>query len=429
MAAPDIETLFAEAAWRAERTVAVLRLAVALSIAVVFAFTAAPQMPSTDIVLVRQLVLAGATIAGYVLLGFAALWVVASRNFRPWMAWLFSTIDVGLLLISLDAVMANTRMPGYYLAAVPVLWLAPVILAFGALRYDPPLQIYMVVLTVAGLAAIVVLHMAELGMSAGDTPAYLPPLFGASPNAIRFMLLLLYGAVLVAAAFRARRLLARAIAEGTRRANLMRYLPAQVAEGLATISTADMMRGRRQHGAVLFADIRGFTARAEAMDPPALGAFLSEFRRDVRKAVERNGGIVDKYIGDAAMAVFGVPRPGGKDARNALAAARDILAGLDRFNAAHRDEPPVALAIGVHWGEIFVGGIGDEQRLEFSVIGDTVNIAARLQEQAKHGDYALVVSKDLLDAAGEDPSAAGWHPLPPRILRGRQHPTEMFGAK
>lgn len=429
MAVPDVETLFAEAAWRAERIVAVLRLAVALTIAVVFAFAAAPQVPSTDIVLVRQLALAGATIAGYVVLGLAALWIVASRNFRPWMAWLFSTVDVALLLLSLDAVMANTAMPGYYLAAAPVLWLAPAILAFGVLRYNPLLQIYMTALALGGLGLIVLLHMPELGMSAGDVPGHLPRLFSAPPNMMRFVMLALYGAVLVAAAIRARRLLARAIAEGTRRANLMRYLPAQVAEGLATISTADMMRGRRQHGAVLFADIRGFTARAEAMDPAALGAFLSEFRRDVREAVERNSGIVDKYIGDAVMAVFGVPRSTGKDARNALAAARDILAGLDKFNAAHRDEAPVALAIGVHWGEMFVGGIGDEQRLEFSVLGDTVNIAARLQEQAKHGGYALVVSKDLLNAADEDPSAGGWHALPPQILRGRQHATEMFGKK
>ncbi|HEX2116546.1 MAG TPA: adenylate/guanylate cyclase domain-containing protein, partial [Alphaproteobacteria bacterium] len=88
---------------------------------------------------------------------------------------------------------------------------------------------------------------------------------------------------------------------------------------------------------------------------------------------------------------------------------------------------PVAIGIGVHWGEMFVGGIGDEQRLEFSVLGDTVNVAARLQEQAKHSACALVVSQDLLDAAGEDPSANSWHTLPPQTLRGRSTPTAMFG--
>ena len=211
---------------------------------------------------------------------------------------------------------------------------------------------------------------------------------------MRLVMLALFCAVLVAAAVRARMLLARAIAEGTRRANLTRYLPTQIIEGLSTISTETLTRGRKQAGAVLFVDIRGFTARAETMDPAELGGFLSAFRRIVREAVERHGGIVDKHIGDAVMVVFGVPRPSGGDARNALAGARDILAGMAKWNAARAKdgEDAVAIGIGLHWGDMFVGGIGDEQRLEVTVLGDTVNIAARLQETSKHAGCALVVS-------------------------------------
>jgi adenylate cyclase len=431
MAAPDIQALYDEAAWRAERIVAVLRLAVACITGIVFFFAAAQQAPVSDVVLMRQLAVAAATIAGYAVLGVVALWVVASRNFRPWMAWLFSTIDVVLVLLSLDAVLANTGMPGYYLPAAPVLWIAPAILAFGVLRYNPLLQVYMTALALGGVAAIVALHMPQLGLSAGESvPGHLTQLFGAPPNVMRLAMLLLFCAVLIAAAVRARMLLARAIAEGTRRANLTRYLPTQIVEGLSTISTEALMRGRKQAGAVLFVDIRGFTARAETMDPAALGRFLSDFRRIVREAVERHGGVVDKHIGDAAMVVFGLPRPSGGDARNALAGARDILAGLARWNTARAadGEDAVAIGIGVHWGGLFVGGIGDEQRLEVTVLGDTVNIAARLQELSKHSGYALVVTRDLLDAADEDPStAAGWTALPPQVLRGRHDATEMYG--
>lgn len=432
MAAPDIQALYDEAAWRAERIVAVLRLAVACITGVVFYFAASRQAPISDIVLVRQLAVAVATIAGYAVLGVAALWVVASRNFRPWMAWLFSTIDVLLMLLSLDAVLVNNGMPGYFLATAPVLWIAPVILAFGVLRYNPLLQAYMAVLALGGIVAIVALHMPALGMSAGEAvPDHVLRLFAAPPNVIRLVMLMLFCAVLIAAAVRARMLLARAIAEGTRRANLTRYLPTQIVEGLATISTEALTRGRKQAGAVLFVDIRGFTARAETMDPAELGRFLSDFRRIVREAVERHGGIVDKHIGDAVMVVFGVPRATGGDARNALAAARAVLAGIAQWNRARATagEDAVAIGIGLHWGDMFVGGIGDEQRLEVTVLGDTVNIAARLQELSKHSGHALVVSRDVLDAANEDPSRNGWTALPPQVLRGRQQATEMFGAK
>jgi adenylate cyclase len=431
MATPDIQMLYDEAAWRAERIVAVLRLAVAVITGIVFYFAASRQAPISDIVLIRQLAVAAATIAGYAILGLVALWIVASRNFRPWMAWLFSTVDVLLVLLSLDAVLVNNAMSCYYLPSAPVLWIAPVILAFGILRYNPLLQAYMAALALGGIVVIVTSRMPELGMSAGDVaPDHLVRLFAAPANVMRLVMLMLFCVVLVAAAVRARMLLARAIEEGNRRANLARYLPNQVLEGLSTISTEALMRGRKQAGAVLFVDIRGFTARAETMDPAELGRFLSAFRRIVREAVERHGGLVDKHIGDAVMVVFGVPRASGGDARNALAAARDIMAGIAKWNAARaRDgEDPVAIGIGLHWGDLFVGGIGDEQRLEVTVLGDTVNVAARLQEMSKYSGCALVVSKDVLDAANEDPSQGGWTALPSQILRGRQHATEMFGA-
>jgi adenylate cyclase len=430
MATPDIRTLYEEAAWRAERTVAQLRLAVAVITGIVFYFATSLEGPIGDIVLIRLLAVAAATIVGYVILGLLALWIVASRNFRPWMAWLFSTVDVLLILVNLDAVLVNNAMAGYYLASAPVLWIAPAILAFGVLRYNPLLQAYMAVLALGGIVAIVVLHMPQLGVSAGEAPVEpLQRLFGAPPNVMRLAMLALFCVVLVAAAMRARSLLKRAIADANRRANLTRYLPAQIIEGLSTISTETLTRGRKATGAVMFVDIRGFTALAETMDPAALGSFLSAFRRIVREAVERHGGIVDKHIGDAVMVVFGVPRPAGNDARNTLAGARDVLAGIAQWNAARAQsaDPAVVIGIGAHWGDLFVGGVGDEQRLEVTVLGDTVNVAARLQEQSKHCHCALVVSQDLLDAASEDPSKNGWTALPPQILRGRHTPTAMFG--
>lgn len=431
MAAPEIQALFDEAALRAERIVAVLRLAVAMILGVVFV-VAVSRQPVDDLVLVRQIALAAATIAGYLILALVALWVVAALRFRPWMAWVFSSFDVGLLLVSLDAVMSNAGMPGDYMATAPAVWLTPVVLAFGVLRYNPLLQAYMVAVALAGFVAIALRHEPELSMkAASDAPDYMPHFFVLPTNLIRVFMIALFGTVLVAAALRARRLLGRAIAEGARRANLTRYLPMQIADALATMSPERLMQGRRQPGAVLFIDIRGFTARTETMDPLAVSRFLADFRRIVREAVEAHGGVVDKHIGDAAMVVFGLPQPGADDARHALAAARGVLAGIAAWNDTLRaaGEETVAVGIGAHWGEMFVGAIGDERRLEFSVLGDTVNVAARLEHQAKRLDYALVTTQDLLDAAGEDPARDGWDTLPPQILRGRHTPTAMFGLR
>ena len=195
MAAPEIQAVFDEAALRAERIVAILRLAVAVVIGIVFALAVSRQTVD-NIVLVRQLALAAATIAGYLILGLAALWVVAARRFRTWMAWVFASFDVLLLLISLDGVMANTGMPGDYLPAAPVIWLAPVILAFGVLRYNPLLQAYIVVFTIAGVLAVVFTHDPEFLLNASEAaPTYTSRLIPLPTNLISLFMHPLFGVV------------------------------------------------------------------------------------------------------------------------------------------------------------------------------------------------------------------------------------------
>ena len=177
----------------------------------------------------------------------------------------------------------------------------------------------------------------------------------------------------------------------------------------------------------MFVDIRSFTTRAESLAPAALGVFVSEFRRRVSATVAAHDGVIDKFIGDSAMALFGVPEAGPNDAANALACGADILASLDSWNAerATGGEDCVSFGIGIHWGDVFCGAIGDESRLEFTVLGDTVNVAARIEQETKAAELPLIVSKDLLDAAGavED----GWTALPDRRLRGRKRPAALLG--
>jgi adenylate cyclase len=198
---------------------------------------------------------------------------------------------------------------------------------------------------------------------------------------------------------------------------------------LAETSVDEVRRGRRQQVAVLFADIRGFTQRAETMDPAALGTFVAEFRRRVSLAADAHGGVIDKFVGDSAMLVFGVPQPAPADARNALRCAEALLAGTAEWNRERQatGEDRVEIGIGVHWGEVFCGAIGDERRLEYTVLGDTVNVASRLEQEAKAASLRLIVSQDLLDAADEPAPKPPWITLQPHLLRGRHRPIQLFG--
>jgi adenylate cyclase len=182
----------------------------------------------------------------------------------------------------------------------------------------------------------------------------------------------------------------------------------------------------------MFVDIRGFTTRAETMDPAATGRLLADFRRFVVATATRCEGVVDKFMGDAAMLVFGLPSPRPDDARRALTCARALLAGTPgewaRDLEATDGNGVIELGIGLHAGDAFCGAVGDETRLEFTVLGDTVNIAARLEQETKAVGLRLVVSGAFLAAAGERVDGPDWQQLGARTLRGRAQPVDLFGA-
>jgi len=178
---------------------------------------------------------------------------------------------------------------------------------------------------------------------------------------------------------RARGLLRRAVAEATQRANLARFLPAEVAPLVERLTIAEWRRGRRQTITVLFVDIRDSTALAEDMDPTSLSVLISAFRRRIMRAAQKQRGVIDKFIGDGALVVFGIPDPRPDDARRGLACAREILRLVARWNSKRQLDPPVRVGVGVHSGEAYCGIVGDDARLEFTVLGDMVNVAARIE--------------------------------------------------
>jgi adenylate cyclase len=152
-----------------------------------------------------------------------------------------------------------------------------------------------------------------------------------------------------------------------------------------------------RHMEVLFCDVRGFTGIIERMQPGEAFAFINDFLSFMEPAIHRNGGFINQYLGDCIMALF----PNGADA--ALAAARDMQTQLALFNAQKKHAiPEVAMGIGINSGPLMLGTIGGEHRLNGGVVGDVVNVAARLEQLTKDYGATLVVSqltRDRLSAS------------------------------
>lgn len=207
------------------------------------------------------------------------------------------------------------------------------------------------------------------------------------------------------------------------RADLSRYLSPEVVEEVIHHPEKLRLGGERRVVTVLFADISGFLSLAERLPPETLVAILNELFTIGTEIVMRRGGIVDKFIGDCIMAVFGVPEPLESHARAAVLAAEDLLRWLEAGNRRWEKTYGVTLSltIGIHSGPVVAGNIGSEKRLEYTVIGDTVNVASRLESLARPGQ--ILVSEATRQALGDEfeCEAAGLH-----TVSGRSGATLVF---
>ncbi len=174
-------------------------------------------------------------------------------------------------------------------------------------------------------------------------------------------------------------------AEKTRRVarSFSRYLAPHVVGDLMKDPDALVLGGTRAVATMLFADIRGFTELSERLMPEEVVELLNRYLGPVVNVIFSNNGLLDKFYGDGIMAVFGAPRQAEDDARRAVTAAREILEQVQLLNSQPGAPRPLSVSIGLATGEVVAGHIGSEQRLEYTVIGDAVNLASRLQAIAE----------------------------------------------
>lgn len=364
----------------------------------------------------------------------AALFLVSGlipylmRHRPSWRTWVigFTLVDAAVLVIALLAPnpLGQNAWPiqmGFRFHNDLYLF---VLLAGAALSYSPLLVLLTGVSAAAawGLGALVIAKRPESiltdALAAGDAvldsnrqlEIFLEPTFVNLTSRLNELVLLLVTAAIIAAAvWRARRLVLRQVETERSRANIARYVSPDLVDQLAR-QQRPLEASQHRKIAVLFVDMVGFTRLAEEFTPEETIVVLRSFHRRMADAVFACGGTVDKYTGDSVMATFGALGERPDDAARALHCACAMLDAVDRWNAkrAARGARPVQIGIGVHYGPVVVGNVGDERHLQFTVVGDTVNVASRLERLSREHGTPVLTSAELIAAAdasgGEGPS-------------------------
>ncbi len=187
------------------------------------------------------------------------------------------------------------------------------------------------------------------------------------------------------------------------RATMARYMNAEVAEQVLAEGES-VLGGRSQKATILFSDIKGFTTIAESLGAPDTVSMLNEYFTEMVEIVFDHNGILDKYIGDAIMAVFGTPFPSPEDADNAVKVAIRMQQVLGALNRRRRGEnrPEFEIRIGINSGDVVAGNIGSARRMEYTVVGDGVNIASRLETANKLFGTRVLISQSTRETLRED---------------------------
>jgi adenylate cyclase len=214
------------------------------------------------------------------------------------------------------------------------------------------------------------------------------------------------------------------------RQTFRRYVSPRVADKiLADAQLRDTLLSpadARAHVVVLFADLRGFTSMSEQLDPHEVVPLLNEYFSLLTDITFRHEGTVFHMAGDCLMLAFGVPLEQHDSAQRAVRAAREMLAGFAELSRVWKARYHIeaGLGIGINEGDVVAGNIGSSSYMSYTIIGDTVNIAARLCQRARAGEMLFSSTlKRSLDAHGLDIGATA---LPPLQLRGRTHPIDIY---
>ena len=345
------------------------------------------------------------TLAVYTVFTAGRLWLAYRDKLTPLLLSLSVVVDIAVLMLTIWSFHLQYDAPAAIYLKAPTLMYAFILIVLRCMRFE----VRYVVL--AGMSAgigwlILVLYAVLETEGMGITHSYAEYvtsyaiLIGAElDKAIAFGAVTL---VLAIAITRARRLMITAAAESHAAGELARFFAPDVA---GDIRRNDMGlkpgEGVIRDAAVLMTDLRGFTHLASRLSPNDTIQVLGEYQDHLVPAIQRNGGSIDKYLGDGIMATFGATRESETYAADALRALQDVLIEGERLSAAlqSRGLPPARIGAAVAVGSLLYGVVGHESRLEFTVIGDVVNLTAKLEKHTKSAGVRALATAEALELA------------------------------
>lgn len=302
-------------------------------------------------------------------------------------------------------------------------------IALTALAFDLRLSIFTGACASASFLVAYLFAEPELLAVIAPDPSMQRVIASPAPFYVRVFALLVFGVLIGVVSSYTKALFGRLLEEEHRRTQMRRVMGALVSDEVVdrTLRDAGVSSGEKVRVAILFADIRGFTSLSESLQPEDLVAQLNEYFDAITAPIVQAGGVIDKFIGDAVMAVFGGLAPLEQPASAAVAAAFEMQVALDRLNAARaaRNLPALRMGVGVHLAEVLQGAIGSASRKDYTVIGDGVNTASRVQAATKKLGCTIAITEDagadLPDALRERLMPAG------RVrLRGKAEPVGLL---
>jgi adenylate cyclase len=329
-------------------------------------------------------------LGGYLVFTVIRLAVSLCRRTPQWLLYVSVVVDMTLLFVLIWSFHHQYMQPPSFYLKAPTLLYVFIFIALRALRFEARFVVLAGI--VAALGWTLLALYAVSGQEGGavitrDYVLYMTSnsvLIGAEIDKV--VSILTVTAIIAVAISRARRLLVRAVVEGAAAQDLARFFAPEIAQQItAAEQEVSAGHGQAREAAILFSDIRGFTVFAKTVKPDQLIRALAEYQSLMVPIIQKHGGSIDKFMGDGIMATFGAAIASSTYAADALEAVDEIMKAAVDWNLARvaAGFPELRVGAACAAGPIIFGAVGDATRLEYTVIGDAVNLAAKLEKQTK----------------------------------------------
>lgn len=404
---------------RSEILVSIAQLLAALFFAGLYHAAPMAQGSLQEVDLITGVDLIDGILAIYATLTLVRFGLALGHLLRPWMLYLSVVLDMALLMAVIWSFhLKYGQPPGFYLKA-PTFAYVFIFIALRALRFEARFVLFAGAMAALGWLVLVVFAAGftdmlgyGVGRPAGcaahpcrtrDYVQYVRTdfiLYGAEVD--RIVTILVVTLVLALAISRARRLLIRAATEQVAARDLSRFLDPEVAERIRSSEMAIAPgEGEVRDAAILTTDLRGFTGLSTTMAPGDVMKLLQEYQGRVCPAILTSGGSIDKFLGDGILSSFGAARPGPAYAADALRAADAVLRAVALWNEerAAAGQVPLRVGLAIASGRVVFGAVGDGDRLEYTVIGDAVNLAAKLEKHTKEEGVRALTDRATYELA------------------------------